>query len=141
MIKKIVIDTCVLVSALKSVGGMSRLLLHECLAGHYEPLVGTALFTEYEALMGRKELFSDCPLSLAERDSLLDALMSVSRWVHVYYLWRPNLKDEDDNHVLELAVAGNADAIVTHNLRDFKNADLVFSEIDILSPKQFLRGH
>lgn len=64
--------------------------------------------------------------------------MAVCRWIHIYYLWRPNLKDEDDNHVLELAVAGNAKAIVTKNTKDFKNGQLFFPNIHILKPEQLL---
>ena len=52
--------------------------------------------------------------------------MSVCQFVHIYYLWRLNLRDEADNHIIELAVAGNAKAIVTHNLKDFTGTELFF---------------
>ena len=55
--------------------------------------------------------------------------------------WRPNLRDESDNHLVELAVAGGAEAIVTRNVRDFRvGADLRFPQIRIVTPVQFLRG-
>lgn len=60
-------------------------------------------------------------------------------WVTVHYLWRPNLPDEGDNHVLELAVAGDAQAIVTQNVRDFRRAELRFPGIEILTPAEFLK--
>ena len=55
-------------------------------------------------------------------------------WVRVYYLWRPNLPDEADNHVVELAVAGNAEAIVTHNTRDFRQNELRFPGLTVVTP-------
>lgn len=65
--------------------------------------------------------------------------MSVCEWVQVYYLWRPNLRDEGDNHVLELAVAGAASMIVTNNVSDFLDSNLRFPEIRILKPAQVLK--
>jgi predicted nucleic acid-binding protein len=79
------------------------------------------------------------PLSLKERDSLLDAFLSVCEWIRVYYLWRPNLPDEADNHLIELAVAAGADAIVTSNIRDVKRGELSFPELQVLTPFQFLK--
>ena len=56
--------------------------------------------------------------------------------LRVYYLWRPNLPDEGDNHLIELAVAGGAEAIVTFNLRDFQRTELYFPDIAVLTPAQ-----
>ena len=68
--------------------------------------------------------------------------MSVCEWVRIFYLWRPNLKDEGDNHLIELAVAGNANIIVSHNKKDFCQSELNFG-IQILTPEQLLplRSH
>jgi predicted nucleic acid-binding protein len=59
--------------------------------------------------------------------------------VPVYYLWRTNLRDEADNHVVELAVAGRASIIVTHNVADFAGSDLRFPEIRIVRPNDLLK--
>ena len=70
--------------------------------------------------------------------SLVDALMSVSNWMPVYFLWRPNLADEGDNHVLELAVAGGAEVIITANKRDFRRSNLLFPLVRIEIAGEFL---
>ena len=96
------------------------------------------LFGEYEAVMGRDVLFARSLLERAERDTVLDAFLSACRWVRIYYAWRPNLRDEGDNHLVELAVAGGAQAIVTRNVRDLRSGDLRFDEIAVLTPQQLL---
>ena len=68
----------------------------------------------------------------------MEAFCSVAEWVSMYYLWRPNLADEADNHLLELAAAGNAQWIATNNVRNFKRAELLFPGIRILTPEQVL---
>jgi hypothetical protein len=73
------------------------------------------------------------------RGQLFEAFLSICNWVHVYYLWRPNLRDEGDNHIVELAVAGDEAAIVTNNVGDFRSADLRFSGIRVLAPRDALR--
>lgn len=57
----------------------------------------------------------------------------------IYYGWRPNLRDEEDNHLIELAVAGRASAIITKNARDFRSAELHFSGLKILLPEEALK--
>lgn len=101
--------------------------------------MGASLFHEYESVFGRKKLFENCPVSANEREILFNAFMTTCDWIHLYYLWRPNLKDEADNHVLELAVAGNASAIITKNVKDFNNGQLAFPHIQIIKPEQLLK--
>jgi putative PIN family toxin of toxin-antitoxin system len=136
----VVLDTNVVVAALRSGGGASRRVIRGCLAGAYEPLFGPALLAEYEYAVLDPRL----PESLAderERQELLAAIASVGRWVNVYYLWRPNLRDETDNHLVELAVAGGAVAIVTHNVRDLKSGELVFPSLRVVTPAAFLKDY
>ncbi len=101
--------------------------------------MGASLIAEYEDLLGREELFATSALSSAERDALLDAVLSVCRWVRIYYSWRPNLPDEADNHLVELAVAGGAELIVTKNIRDFRRAELRFPELRAVRPEELLQ--
>lgn len=101
--------------------------------------MGTTLFLEYESLLARDELFETCQLDREEREVLLNTFLSVCTWQIVYYLWRPNLPDEADNHLVELAVAGRAEAIVTWNIQDFQRAELHFPGLRIVRPNDFLR--
>lgn len=136
---KIVIDTNVLVSACLSDGGASREVVRRCLLRRHLPCVSLALFAEYRDLMGRHELFSACKLDADERAELFNALMAVAQLTEIYYLWRPNLRDEGDNHVLELAIASGAERIVTHNRQDSERAQLRFPQVRVLSPADFLK--
>ena len=131
-------DTSVFVAAASSSTGASREVLRRCLVGRHEPLMGQALFAEYESVLARPELFRRSPISEEEREVLWAAFASRCRWVRVYYLWRPNLPDEADNHVVELAVAGRAGAIVTHNTRDFARTELHFPGLRIVTPGALL---
>ena len=137
---RIVVDTSVFIAAILSPSGENRDVLRECLRGKAKPLMGAALFHEYEDLLGRSELMAKSPLSASDRQTLFDAFLSVAEWMKVYFLWRPNLPDEADNHLIELALAGSAETIVTNNLRDLQGGELRFPGLKIQSPRQFLES-
>jgi predicted nucleic acid-binding protein len=99
-----------------------------------------ALFTEYEDLLSRAKLFADCELSRRQRETIFSALLAQAKWVETYFAWRLNLQDESDDHLIELAVAGGAHAIVSRNTRDLKKAELLFPDTTILTPKQCLEA-
>lgn len=132
------VDTNVFVSACLGRGASAEVLA-SCLQGAHLPLMGTALLAEYEDVLGRRDLFARCRLSAGERDELLDIFLSVCRWTRIYFGWRPNLPDEGDNHLIELAVAGGASHIVTHNVRHLRARELKFPDLAVTTPAQFLK--
>lgn len=134
----IVLDTNVLVAALLRGGGSARAVLRACLTADLQPVLGPALLAEFDDVLGRTSLFSDSVLSTAERNEAFEGFLSRCRWVEVFYAWRPNLPDEADNHLIELAVAAQADAIVTRNLRDVARGELKFPGLKVLTPEQCL---
>ena len=132
----VVLDTNILVSAMMGTGPAHQAMV-ACLKQQATPLVGSALLAEYESLLHRPELEHRYLLSPQKREALLDDFLAVCRWQPVYFIWRPNLPDEADNHVLELAVAGGAEVIVTQNIRDFQHGELHFP-LKILQPNNWL---
>lgn len=134
----LVIDTNVFVAALRSAGGASRVILREALSGTVEPLFGNALWLEYQDLISRP-VWGDATTA-EERQIILAALAKRGRWINIYFGWRPNLPDEADNHLIELAIAGGATAIITHNLRDLARGDLRLGNLRILTPAQYLEA-
>lgn len=135
---RIVVDTNVFLGACLGTGAANAVIA-ACLKGRCTPLVGSALFCEYEDVFGRDDLFENCRLDKSERAELLDIFFACCEWTRVYYAWRPNLPDDADNHLVELAVAGGADFIVTRNLRHLKNMELHFPNIQIVAPETFLQ--
>jgi putative PIN family toxin of toxin-antitoxin system len=137
-IMRVVIDTNVFIGACMGVGA-SRAIIEACLRKQLVPLMGTALLAEYEDVLGRAPLFEGCRLNVRERSELLDIFLAHCEWVRVYYSWRPNLQDEGDNHLVELAIADAASSIVTRNLRDFRAMELRFPNLRVLSPEDQLK--
>jgi putative PIN family toxin of toxin-antitoxin system len=139
MAERIVVDTSVMVAALISAGGGGRAVLRLCLQRRCLALMGEKLFSEYEDVFSRAGLLERSPVSPKEREELLDAFFSVCEWTTVFFLWRPNLPDEADNHLVELAVAGGATSLVTHNVRDFRRGELRFPQLRVETPMEFLK--
>ncbi|MEH6695892.1 MAG: putative toxin-antitoxin system toxin component, PIN family [Hyphomonas sp.] len=135
---RVVIDTNIFVSALMNARGAPRAVLRLALERQIVPVFGNALLREYEDVLSRDRLFASAPVARGDIDTLLDALLSVSEWRSIYYLWRPNLPDEGDNHLIELAVAANAEAIITANTKDFARADLVFEGLNVVTAGGYL---
>jgi predicted nucleic acid-binding protein len=109
----------VLVAAIRSSAGASRQLVLSAFAGKYILLASVALILEYEAVLKREEHLRASGLTAAEMDALLDAVVATAGPVRLSFLWRPVLRDPEDDLVLEAGVNGYADAIVTMNRRDF----------------------
>jgi predicted nucleic acid-binding protein len=124
----VVIDINVMVAALLRGGASARAVLRACLRGQHQPVLGPALLAEYEDVLGRSELFTDSVLSVEERGEVFDGLLDRCRWVEVFFAWRPNLPDEADNHLIELGVAAQAEAIVTRGELRFASLRVLTSE-------------
>jgi predicted nucleic acid-binding protein len=118
---RLVLDTAVMVAAIRSDAGASRWLLRAALERRsgLTVLATVPLLIEYEAVMTRAEHLKASGLSGGDVEALLDAVAAVAEPVRLAYLWRPTLPDVDDDMVLEAAVNGQADGIVTFNLGDF----------------------
>jgi putative PIN family toxin of toxin-antitoxin system len=134
---RIVLDTSVLVAAVRSPTGASRALLDAAFSGQMEILISTALVLEYEAVLTRLEHLRVAGYSLEEIHELLDTICETGTRVTVRWHWRPQLRDPDDQMVLETAINGYANAIVTFNRSDFIHAGKHFG-LKILSPREAL---
>lgn len=133
-----VIDTNVFVGACIGAGACNA-VIRACLTGAVEPVMGAALMAELEDVLSRSDLFANSPLTAAERSTLLDVFLARCEWTRVYYLWRPNLRDEGDNHLIELAVAAAAPCIVSRNVRDLRGGQLPFAGLQVMTPEAFLK--
>ena len=135
---RLVLDTSVLVAAVRSHLGTSAALLEAALQKKLHLLATVPLVLEYEAVLMRPEHLAAAGLEAEEMSILLDALAGISEPVRLAFLWRPQLRDSNDDMVLEAAVNGNADAIVTFNTRDFVAIAPRFG-VEVLTPKEGLR--
>lgn len=136
---RIVIDTNVLIGAL--IGkeySANRKLIELCLRRKFQPLINYTLFTEYEDIINRPSILELCKRSEEEINILFDGFLSTCELVKIYYLWRPNLVDENDNYLIELAIAGNAEILATHNIKDFSRSQLKFPQLQIKQPQEII---
>jgi len=132
--QRIVIDTNVLIAALRSRRGASYRLLMLLGSDKFAVHISVPLVLEYEA--AAKRLLDHIPLTEQDVDDILDYLCAVGEHQELFYLWRPYLKDPQDDMILELAVAAGCDAIVTYNQRDFEGIEPF--GIQVLTPREFL---
>ncbi len=133
----LVIDTNVWISALLSQNGLSREIIRLALLGKVVPQISVPLFLEYEAVMKRKEIQEQCYLDKEEQKELFQAFLSTCKYNEIFYLWRPNLKDKDDDFLVELAVASNSEVIITENIKDLKSNELFF-DFKVVTVKEFI---
>ncbi|MEQ1437868.1 putative toxin-antitoxin system toxin component, PIN family [Fontimonas sp. SYSU GA230001] len=136
---RLVLDTDVVVAALRSPTGASAELLRRARRGRVRLLASVPLFIEYEAKCAEQSHLRASGLTVRERRQFLDALAALVEPVVVHYLWRPQLRDPADEMVLEAAVNGRADALVSFNHRDFGDVPQRFG-ISLLRPSETVRS-
>ena len=132
---RIVLDTNVLISALRSTGGASHRLLMLVGGPRFEIALSVPLVLEYEDVA--KRMSETTGLTDADVDDVLDYLCSVAHHQEIHFLWRPVLRDSRDDHVLELATEAGCEIVVTHNVRDFAGSERF--GVAAVTPGEFLR--
>lgn len=135
---KVVFDTSVIVSALRSRLGASSALLELAMSRAFDVLATPALFLEHEEVVYREEHRAVHGLSDERIEEFLRGLAAMMTPVRIHYQWRPQMLDADDELVLEAALNGRADRIVTHNIRDFLPAISRF-QLSAVTPATFIR--
>ena len=135
---RLVLDTNVLVTALCNREGASHLLIRWVLTDKIVLLASPALWLEYEAVIKRPEIRLRHGISLENLDIVLDTLAAHVEPVHLNYLWRPQLRDPNDEMVLETALNACADALVTFNTEDFADAADRFT-LKLVTPAECIK--
>jgi putative PIN family toxin of toxin-antitoxin system len=131
---QIVVDTNVIVSAMRSKRGASYALVMLFGMEKFTNCISVPLIIEYEKQLADKK--HKLPFKNSEIRAVLDYFCNISEHTRIYYLWRPYLKDPKDDMLLELAIASNSDFIVTFNIKDFVGADDF--GVKAITPKEFL---
>ena len=134
---KVVLETDVVVAGMRSPSGASAAILRAARQGRVTLLVSVPLAMEYEAICSEAEHPLAAGLSDREVEIFLDAVVAMAEPVTTHFLWRPQLRDPGDEMVLEAAVNGRADLLVTFNVRDFGDVPSRFG-IELMIPRDAL---
>ena len=132
---QIVIDTNILVAGLRSQKGAAYKLLRILNDTRWQINISTTLLVEYEEILLRER--RKIGLTQQDIDDVLDGICHLANQQDIFYIWRPTARDPDDDFLIDLAVAAQADYIVTYNKKDLRKAKLF--GIDLVSPKEFLQ--
>lgn len=132
---QVVVDTNVLIAALRSRRGASHRLLGLIGDERWQMNLSVPLFLEYEDVAKRPN--SGLTLSIREIDDILDFICTEANLREIFYLWRPALPDPNDDFILELAVESGCDFIVTFNVKDFAGTEKF--GIEVITPQELLR--
>lgn len=135
---RVVLDTSVVASAFRSQAGASFVIIRAVRFRRLVLLATISLFLEYEEVLKSPEQRRVSGLSLADVDQILGTLAVVAEPVDLHFRWRPRLRDADDEMVLEAAINGRADALVTYNVRNFASAAPRFG-VRIVRPADLLQ--
>ena len=135
---KVVLDTDAVVAAMRSPRGASAAILRAARQGRATLLASVPLALEYEAVASRPEHRVAAGLTEREVKIFLTAVAAMAEPVMTHFLWRPQLRDPCDEMVLEAAINGGANALVTFNVRDFGTVPAQFG-VEILLPREAIR--
>jgi putative PIN family toxin of toxin-antitoxin system len=137
---RVVLDTNIIFQALKSNSGASFYILQLVRNRKIRLPISIPVFNEYEDVLKRPENLKQFGLSKKDIDEFLMFIAYIGLPIHIYYNFRPNLKDENDNIFIELGLASNCDYIVTKNIKDFStNNQLKFKDLKIITPAEFAK--
>jgi putative PIN family toxin of toxin-antitoxin system len=128
-------DTDVVVAAMRSPTGASAAIVRAAREKKATLLLSVPLAVEYEAVCRRPEHYTAAGLSLSQVEIFLNVIIAMAEPVHTHFLWRPQLRDPNDEMVLEAAVNGGAEAVVTFNARDYGSTPSLFG-VDVLLPRE-----
>ena len=128
-------DTDAVIAAMRSPAGASAAIVRAVRSGHATLLLSVPLAIEYEAVCRRPEHRMEAGLSSRQVEIFVNAIIAMAEPVRTHFLWRPQLRDPNDEMVLEAAVNGRADALVTFNLRDYGDSPKQFG-VEVLLPRE-----
>jgi putative PIN family toxin of toxin-antitoxin system len=133
-----VIDTDVVIAAMHSPTGASAAILRSVREGASGLLLTVPLALEYESVCSKAEHLLAAGLSESEAGMFVDAVIAMAEPVPTHFLWRPQLRDPNDEMVLEAAINGRADALVTFNVKDYGDAPGRFG-VELMLPRMAIR--
>jgi len=136
--RRVVLDTSIVVAALRTRKGAGNAVLRLVAERRLRPLATPPLFLEYEDVLKRAEQRLAHGLSLEQVDEFLAELAALVEPVELHFMWRPQLRDPGDEMVLEAAINGDADALITYNVSDFVVAAERFG-VKVLRPAEVLK--
>ena len=135
---RVVFDTSIIVAALRTRNGAANAVLRLVPTGGLVPLATAPLFLEYEEVLKRPEQRLVHGLASEDIEAFLSELAALIEPIEVHFQWRPQMADPSDEMVIEAAINGSAEALVTYNVRDFRSVGERF-RIPILRPADLLR--
>jgi len=135
----VTIDTNILYQALMSTTGASYFILQQVRNREIQLALSVPVFLEYQDVLTRATVLKDFELQSNDVEKFLRFIAYIGKTFEIYFLLRPNLKDEKDNMVVELAVTSQSDYLITSNIKDFKQAELIFDQLKIITPSEFVK--
>ena len=135
----VTIDTNILYQALMSTTRASYFILQQVRNREIQLALSVPVFLEYQDVLTRATALKDFELQSNDVEKFLRFIAYIGKTFEIYFLLRPNLKDEKDNMVVELAVTSQSDYLITSNIKDFKQAELIFDQLKIITPSEFVK--